>query len=305
ERLWDRIRRTFTAGLSAPRYDGSGFNRVLQDVYGGARFGDLEIQPTLAVSYNAYTRSAVVFKNTSSQYADLPVWEVVRASSSAPSYFPAHIMDESRMEVPFIDGAVVANNPTAVAIAEAVRRQKMFDQSCDLSDFVVASFGTGQNTRRITAKEAQEWGALQWALPVMDVLLDGASDAVDYIARQLISEDRYFRFQCPLQDGMETLDDAGTDNLNAMVALVEEQLFAGDDRRMDDLVALLQEEPASLLKEEEHAATVPFPKPVPRAPEMFKAVFRRQRKPDPAAQAEETIKAPPRSHSNSSARKAA
>lgn len=244
-RFWERLQRTLSDGLSAPRYDGKGLEHVLRDAFGKTKFGELQVHPTLAISYDTFSRRPVVFKNTKTEHAELPVWEVVRSSAAAPVYFPAHVLNLGRAESPMIDGGVVANNPTACAIAEGVRhtRELYGPGKYDVSSFVVASFGTGQMTRRITAAQAREWGGLQWALPVLDVMFDGGSGAVDYIARQLLSDDKYFRFQCPLDEAYDDLDNATGENLNALMATAEDYLINGGDLIIQRLVEALQPAP--------------------------------------------------------------
>ena len=80
----------------------------------------------------------------------------------------------------------------------------------------MASFGTGQPIRKITAKEACEWGLAEWALPIIDVLFDGASDAVDYAATQMLKPQHYFRFQCDLKEAYDDMDNADATNLRAL-----------------------------------------------------------------------------------------
>jgi hypothetical protein len=119
---------------------------------------------------------------------------------------------------PLIDGGVVAKNPTACAIAEAVLLNSPAEDSepAEIEDFVVASLGTGESKRRILPTEAQEWGALEWAVPIVDVLFDGSADAVHYIATQLMKPDGYFRFQTPLDSAYDDLDRADQVNLEAL-----------------------------------------------------------------------------------------
>jgi patatin-like phospholipase/acyl hydrolase len=150
-RLWGRLKRAWSDGVSAPKYDGVGLAAVLRSEFGNVTFGELTIRPTLVTSYNTFTRTAEVFKNTRDWAKDLPVWEIVKSSCSAPTYFPAHVMSVKGARVPLVDGGVVANNPTACAIAEGVRICR--DEGIPIGRFVVASFGTGESTRPITIDE--------------------------------------------------------------------------------------------------------------------------------------------------------
>jgi uncharacterized protein len=240
-RLWSRISRSFSQGLDAPRYDGEGLKQVLQGVFGNARFGELS-RRTLVTSYDALNREALVFKNDRSFYNELPVWEICKASASAPTFFPAHVMTIDGQAIPLIDGGVVANNPTACAIAEAVRINEALSgtESVALSQFVVASFGTGETTRPISIREAQEWGTLEWAQPLIGVLFDGSADSVHYIAKQLLANDRYFRFQTPLATAYDDIDNADATNLKALVGVAEAYLNEKGNALIDRLVPLLK-----------------------------------------------------------------
>ena len=73
--------------------------------------------------------------------------------AAAPTCFPAHPMTVEGNKCALIDGGVVANNPTACAIAEALRKDACVDNSHDL---VVLSVGTGECNRPIELKSAQE-----------------------------------------------------------------------------------------------------------------------------------------------------
>lgn len=234
-RLWSRLGRVLEHGPSAPRYDGRGLEHVLREVFGNARLGDLA-RPTLVTAYDTIGRKPVVFKSFKPEHAGLAVWEVCRASAAAPTYFPAHGMTfEGRLHA-LIDGGVVANNPTACAIAEALRKDRRVDRSEDL---VVLSVGSGERNRPIDLRAAREWGALEWAIPIVDVLFDASSDSVDYIAHQLVG-DGYFRLQTELVVGLDDLDDTSETNLLALETLARDYLARRSTHGIiDRLVRLL------------------------------------------------------------------
>ena len=213
-RLWSRATRLFTAGPSAPRYDGKGLEKVLREVFGNTTFGQLPV-PTVITAYDTLARKPVVFKSFHPEHRDLPVWEICRASTAAPTYFPAHGMTIGGRASSLIDGGIVANNPTACAIAEALRHDRQISHCGNL---VVLSVGTGERNRPIPLQSAREWGALEWAVPIIDVLFDGNADSVDYIARQLVG-DAYCRMQAELLVGLDDLDDTSATNIAALETL--------------------------------------------------------------------------------------
>ena len=65
------------------------------------------------------------------------------------------------------------------------------------------SIGTGQTTRPISAHSATTWGAVEWAIPIIDVLFDGSADSVHYIADQILTDGHYIRLQAPLLRGYD------------------------------------------------------------------------------------------------------
>lgn len=232
ERLWSRARRLFSEGPSAPKYDGEGLEQVLRLAFGAAKFGDLPVR-TMVVAYDVRRRNATVMKSWREEYRDLDVADVVKASCSAPTYFPAHLVRIEGEVEPLVDGGVVANNPTACAIAEAIRlREKR-----SLDDLLVLSIGTGESTREISAAQAKEWGALEWAVPVIDVLMDGAADAVDYIAARLLPDGRYFRLQTRLTEALDDMDDATRANLAALKKAARDRLRTKEAKDLLDGLA--------------------------------------------------------------------
>lgn len=246
-RTWSRTRRLLSQGPSAPKYDGKGLQQVLQKVFKkkgrNILFGQLSVKPVLVFSYDTLNRQSIVFKNNKHEHMQIPVYQICQASCSAPTFFPAQVIRLGKANIPLIDGGVVANNPAACAIAEAIRinkrRRRM--NRCEVTDFVVASFGTGEATRSISISEAQEWGALEWAIPIIDVLFDGSTDAVDYIVRQVIDEDKYFRLQCRLEQAFDDMDNAERSNLNALIAVAQNYLLTqGGERSLTQLVNVLR-----------------------------------------------------------------
>jgi hypothetical protein len=130
-----------------------------------------------------------------------------------------------------VDGGVYATNPGMCAYAEARR----LDAG---APSLVLSLGTGQLTRPITFAQASGWGLVEWARPVIDVVLDGVADTVDYQLQQLMPPGAYVRLQPRLDRASDALDDASPRNL----ALLEEQareLVAANADELDRVADIL------------------------------------------------------------------
>ncbi len=258
-------------GFSQPIYDGKGLERVLKQELEEALFRDLA-KPTIVTSYDTYNRQAVMFKNTKPAHENIPVWEVCRSSAAAPVAFPGHKMTNQDFlqdwkekgfkipqegGIPLIDGGVVANDPALCAIAERLRWNEKLpsnpkwsnaigQQKVGIEKIVVASFGTGQNLNRIGNTEAREWGLLEWAsprrgIPLLDVLFDGSSDAVSYVAEEILNS-KHFRFQPHLNQDLPAFS-ANSGNIEAMQQVTETFLSQpGIDDKLNRLVNMLTEE---------------------------------------------------------------
>lgn len=208
KRVMSRARRIASQGLSAPKFDGRGLDRVLHLVFGEMTLGQLQ-RPVMLLAFDTIARAPVFFRSYAPEHRDVPVWEALRGSAAAPGYFPAHPMRIGERELAVIDGGVVANNPALCAIAEALR----FDDSIsDPRQLLLLSMGTGRHAYPISAHDAMSWGAMQWAMPLLDVVFDAASDNNDEIARLLVG-DGYTRMQLKLEAGSQFLDDASSDNI--------------------------------------------------------------------------------------------
>ena len=119
-----------------------------------------------------------------------------------------------------IDGGIAANNPSSCAVAEALRLGHKFEE------ISVLSIGTGDLTRIIPFEKAQGWGLIQWAQPIIGVLLDASSIVHEYITNQIIDE-RVLRLQFKLDGHLtgkrlsDDIDDASQENIENLIEAAE------------------------------------------------------------------------------------
>jgi patatin-like phospholipase/acyl hydrolase len=208
--IFDRIRSL--DGAVDERYPADGLERVLQGAFGEARLRDA-VSDVIVTAYDTYRRQPFFFRSSRARRDpayDYPMRVAGRATASAPTYFEAaHVANEaSGDDYSLVDGGLFAANPAMVALAELLRSDRE-------RPVTLLSLGTGQHTRRYRWKDLKDWGALEWARPVIDMLLDGSSDATEFEAEQLTAArgDRYWRVQTELRRASDDLDDASDDNL--------------------------------------------------------------------------------------------
>ena len=225
-RLWSRAVRSIQQGVSAPKYSDKGLATELRNVF---QISDKDLlfnqmkNNTIVTSYDIFNRCPVIFRSWKEKYEELKVWEIVKASCSAPTYFPAHELKIfNGPKVPLVDGGVVANNPSGVALTAA--RELIGEPNFNSQEILLASFGTGKCTRRFTIEEGKKWGAIEWAIPIIDVLFDGTADATEFLCAELVLESQYFRFQVELNNAYDDMDDASGTNINALSSIAMDYL---------------------------------------------------------------------------------
>ncbi len=210
-RIFDRSllkRITSVEGLIDERYDSAGLVAALERYLGADRLADAS-PPVLLTAYDVERRRAVFLRSSD----DASMVDAAHASAAAPTYFEPVRIGAATL----VDGGVFALNPAMCGYAEV---------DGDLS--LLLSLGTGEHTRSLPYEEVRGWGKVEWARPIIDVVFDGIADAVDEQLTALV-DDRYVRFQTPLDEASDDLDDASAENLSALRREAERLIAARDD----------------------------------------------------------------------------
>lgn len=225
--VWQRIRSA--EGLLDEKYDAGALDRALERFLGDKRLADT-VPELIVPAYDMTEPGPFFFKTRTARERraeDFPLTVVARATAAAPTYFEPLPVGERAL----VDGGVYAVNPAMSAFAEVLR----FHPSADV---VLLSLGTGQRTRSRTFADIDDWGLVEWARPILDVVFDGISDAVDYQLRHVLDEGRYWRLQVELTRASDDLDDASPENMRELRRHAEELIAARSDE-LDAAVAAL------------------------------------------------------------------
>jgi predicted acylesterase/phospholipase RssA len=204
--LLKRIRSV--GGLVDERYDSSGLIDALTSWLGPGRLADLD-PPVLLTAYDIEHRRAILLGGD----ADMTMIDAAHASSAAPSYFEPVRLDGATL----VDGGVFATNPAMCAYAQVAGRLDL-----------LLSLGTGEHTRPLPYEKVRNWGQLEWARPILDVVFDGTADAVDLQLAALLRHN-YARLQTRLDEASDDLDDASPENLAALRREAERLIAANDE----------------------------------------------------------------------------
>lgn len=239
--------RNITSTVSAAKYDHRPLEGILDGAFGDSMLSDA-LTNLLIPTYDLEARAAKFFKSWRARGYHNPVGEMpldadfrfkdmARATSAAPTYFePAWIRNAAGKYHACVDGSLFANNPTMCAIASA---RKLYP---DATGMVVVSLGAGELSEPILYAQARTWGALSWARPVLDCIMDGMADTVDYQVKECFERDvRYFRLQAGFGNPnapSDTLDNASPENIRRLV-LRGQALAQSKVAELNSLVPLL------------------------------------------------------------------
>jgi len=240
--LFQRIR---SAGsLSDAKYPSDGVETVLKKYFGDVHLKDA-LRDVIITSYEIERNIPWFFKSSNAKEKathDFPMWKVARSTSAAPTFFEPFRLDVETLEnyYALIDGAVFANNPTMCAYVEAKTR------FLDAEGFLIVSLGTGELMKRAHYDQAKDWGMIGWVRPIINILMHGVNETVDYQMKQLLPDieggmRQYYRFQTKLTEDTSEMDDTRPETLRSLKLLAEELIHersADIDRLCGDLLRL-------------------------------------------------------------------
>ncbi|KAK8624337.1 hypothetical protein V6N13_065684 [Hibiscus sabdariffa] len=222
----------FVKPLWGPKYDGVYLHKIVREMLGETRldqtltniviptFDIKQLQPRIFSSYKV--------KKDPSQNALLS--DICIGTTAAPTFLPAHQFETKdstgqAKEFHLIDGGVASNNPTLVAISEAVKA----NTGKSYGGFLVLSLGTGSHKleEKYKAHKAAKWGLWGWAkgehsTPFIDVFMQASSDMVDFHLETVFQtfgcDNSYLRIQDDtLSEALASLDISTEENLENLV----------------------------------------------------------------------------------------
>lgn len=215
------------------RYHASGIETVLKKYTGETRLKDT-LKPIIITSYDIEQAKAWFFSSQEAKRTEeynFPMWEVARATSAAPLYFPPlqHVPPDLEQYNLLVDGGVAANNPAMCALVEAM---SSFNQPQE--NILVVSLGTGQIRKPLLYDSIKAGGVLQWGLSLLHLLFDGNSQTVQYQMQVLLNQpgvqQRYYRFQTILEGGVGDMDNAHPENIQRLMQLGDDLVVASKDQ---------------------------------------------------------------------------
>lgn len=203
--------------LTNPIYDADALRTVLEGVLGETILRD-SAKRLVIPAWDVQAGTVHIFRTPHHRRLRrdwrLSMVDVALATSAAPVYFPAARVDDHRL----IDGGVWANNPSVVAITEAV---SMLD--VPLRAIRILNVGAIDQIK-LHPKRLDRGGLLNWAKPIAPLILDAGSRGGQGIAEHLIGRGNYTRFDALVPGELYSLDSADPDDVAGLAASVSRNL---------------------------------------------------------------------------------
>jgi uncharacterized protein len=178
------------------KYEDEPLARMLQDVIGrDTLLGSDKLRTLLLlIMRNATTDSPwPISSNPRAKYADpkrpdsnlkFPLWQLVRASTAAPTYFPPEVIDVGENRFIFVDGGVTMyNNPAFQLFLMATTEPYNLNWPAGETDMLLVSIGTGTSPNANAGLRPEEMNLLYNASSIPSALMYAALSEQDFLCR--------------------------------------------------------------------------------------------------------------------------
>lgn len=196
-----KIRSGILQRTTSPKYPAVPLECALKKYFKDKKLGD-SVKRLVIPSFNLDEMQVQLFKTAHNARLKrdykIPAWQIARATSAAPTFFPAY---HSENHEALIDGGVWANNPVMVGITEAI---SLLD--VPLSSIRVFSLGTIDEIPSKKKEHLYDGGWWTWKKEVHKVLMAGQAIGANNQAMLLLNKERLLRFSPTVTEGMFELD---------------------------------------------------------------------------------------------------
>jgi patatin-like phospholipase/acyl hydrolase len=218
------------------KYNNKTLTEAFKDVFKELRMKDIyddNSKVALCIpSINAIAGSPCVFKTQHHpnliRDKDHFLWQIALATSAAPTFLPL-----AKIEVPnssasnlFVDGGLWANNPSLVALTEALAYKKV-----RMEDIYLVSIGNIKSSTSFKSNTIYKKGIILWSQSIISLTLETQSASIhnhlNLIFDKFGLSDHYIRIEHPMTSGshfcLNKLDCTTKANLNDLEILGRER----------------------------------------------------------------------------------
>lgn len=146
------------------------------------KLGSSELKTLLMIVSKNVTNGSTWFFVSSpknkyySTNSQIPLWQIIRGSSAAPTYFPPQIIQAYDKKYEFVDGGMsMFNNPSFQLFLEATKKEYNIGWERGEKKILLVSIGTGYGNLKIPFQKAGKYTALDWASYAVTTLMNDAN----------------------------------------------------------------------------------------------------------------------------------
>lgn len=198
DKNWKQARSLFSA-----EYSNKGLLMVLNKYFDHYRINSCMV-PILVPAYDIRNNCGVFFKSRYAHHSSIGysplknalLTDICMATSAGPTYLASHRFNycneegTDAREINCIDGGVFLNNPTMAALVEIWKYYKDpvygFNNYNELPPIRVLSIGTGHYNPDWNTVKTVNWGKMQWARPLIELMMWSGNQAVVAQAREAL-----------------------------------------------------------------------------------------------------------------------
>ncbi len=139
-----------------------------------------------------------VFRSSDRNHKGFSAAAAVSCSCAAPTYFDCGVVGGMH----YVDGGLWANNPSMVAISEAVRIMGSFRPK----ELRLVSLGCGGMEFYLHAAKMAKAGLIRWGVEVLPLMFEAQASATSSYLEWMLPTENYFRINPRLPEQLVSLD---------------------------------------------------------------------------------------------------
>ncbi|KAI4326505.1 hypothetical protein MLD38_031814 [Melastoma candidum] len=215
-----RPRRSLRLLRGGRRFSGSSMEKALREIFSREDGAALTLRdtckPLLVPCFDLNSSAPFVFSRADAAESpsfNFELWKVCRATSATPGLFQPFEFSsvDGKTSCVAIDGGLVMNNPSAVAITHVLHNKRDFPNVNGVEDLLVLSLGNGTMSSSQSYNPGIGRGSKCSTSAIMDIVREGVSETVDQMLCNAFCFNRadYARIQGVREKGMESLPFGG------------------------------------------------------------------------------------------------
>lgn len=202
----NKIQRMFHWVLSS-KYQDKNLKLALSEMFENKTIGDCKTR-LLIPAYNATTGKVQVFKTPHDKGLvtdyERSILDVLLSTTAAPTYLPPHKTTSGY----YIDGGVGANNPSLIALVEAISKRCNWD----INDIYLLSIGCMESSSSQIATNSKSLG-IKNLHSILSMYMCAESQYSDNIAKILLKSDHYIRVDAFDSSNRASIDGSSKETL--------------------------------------------------------------------------------------------